>query len=557
MKSLFQIKLSSLNCVARALLVLILGAVPSVVHAVPNAGCPEGEQPNSLAAPPSSDTACFHMQVIESIPQNEGLTVVQGGDGSCIEQMKQMIISIANEGQRQRLLDGNCLSDDKWKTRLNTDICGEADDYTWYAFALELPVWGYPNKKGVAEAIGKTAGDVGGVTFALHKKDDGTCEIDPTKTSFCDTQAGQATTTEVLFVAEPISLVWDEEAAKKEEARYVLFPLDLRSQRKLYQWRASANRPLLVFDPGHIGQITSAAQLFGNWTFGGKKIARADYRTLSDVFGETGTAWENGYQALGTLDMNGDHKISGEELNPLALWFDNNRDGVSQAGEVVSLAEARVDMIYISPDRSDRHTGDLIATRGYERTLPDGTRVRGASIDWMAQGYSSPVQIMMLQHDELGLPSLGFPAYMRDTAEDGLASYSGNNPVKGLWEWRVTSFSDFKVNERDGQKGLLSLSVKEGKLSGGTVSETPLQANPLGVTSIMQLNLLNGHTELDKNGNIVLKFDVGTEGSSVTKSEARLLDTNGMVGVSTVEIGKGKNGQPILLSYTWKAKRVR
>ena len=42
------------------------------------------------------------------------------------------------------------------------------------------------------------------------------------------------------------------------------------------------------------------------------------------------------------------------------------------------------------------------------------------------------------------------------------------------------SFSDFKVKERDGQKGLLRLSVKEGKLSGGTVSETPLK-NPLRV----------------------------------------------------------------------------
>ena len=32
------------------------------------------------------------------------------------------------------------------------------------------------------------------------------------------------------------------------------------------------------------------------------------------------------------------------------------------------------------------------------------------------------------------------------------------------------------------------------------------------MTSVMQLTQLNGHTELDKNGKIVLKFDVETQG---------------------------------------------
>src|SRR5690606_41632977 len=57
--------------------------------------------------------------------------------------------------------------------------------------------------------------------------------------------------------------------------------------------------------------------------------------------------------ALGTLDADGDGQISGEELKPLALWFDENRDGVSQAGEVRPVVEAGVTALFYQPDRRE------------------------------------------------------------------------------------------------------------------------------------------------------------------------------------------------------------
>ena len=39
-------------------------------------------------------------------------------------------------------------------------------------------------------------------------------------------------------------------------------------------------------------------------------------------------------RSLALLDTNHDGKLSGKELDALALWFDKNRDGVSQPGEV-------------------------------------------------------------------------------------------------------------------------------------------------------------------------------------------------------------------------------
>lgn len=75
----------------------------------------------------------------------------------------------------------------------------------------------------------------------------------------------------------------------------------------------------LVYDPHQRKQISSGLQLFGNVTFW--------------LF------WENGYQALGALDDDGDGYLSGPELTGLALWQDLNSDGISQQHEVRTLAQ--------------------------------------------------------------------------------------------------------------------------------------------------------------------------------------------------------------------------
>jgi hypothetical protein len=80
----------------------------------------------------------------------------------------------------------------------------------------------------------------------------------------------------------------------------------------------TADAAWLVWDPKHTKKIVSGHQLFGSVTW----VA----------------FWDNGYQALGSLDDNGDGKISGKELKGLALWRDANGDGKSSAAEVKPLA---------------------------------------------------------------------------------------------------------------------------------------------------------------------------------------------------------------------------
>ena len=98
--------------------------------------------------------------------------------------------------------------------------------------------------------------------------------------------------------------------------------------------------------------------------------------------------WEDGYQALALLDMDHNRRLSGKELAPLALWFDKNRDGISQPGEVRTLSSLHVVAIFYLPSRTDPKSGNVEADIGYLRVV-NGKFVRGKSVDWFAPTFSS------------------------------------------------------------------------------------------------------------------------------------------------------------------------
>jgi hypothetical protein len=75
------------------------------------------------------------------------------------------------------------------------------------------------------------------------------------------------------------------------------------------------NAAWLVWDPAWRGQVRSGMDMIGARTW--------------SVF------WANGFEALRALDDNRDGELTGAELGGLALWRDENGDGVSDPGEVV------------------------------------------------------------------------------------------------------------------------------------------------------------------------------------------------------------------------------
>ena len=71
----------------------------------------------------------------------------------------------------------------------------------------------------------------------------------------------------------------------------------------------------LVWDPEWRGQVRSGFDMIGQRTW--------------SVF------WSDGFEALRALDDNRDGELTGGELGGLALWRDENRNGVSDPGEVL------------------------------------------------------------------------------------------------------------------------------------------------------------------------------------------------------------------------------
>jgi hypothetical protein len=98
----------------------------------------------------------------------------------------------------------------------------------------------------------------------------------------------------------------------------VRFDADGSGLREEWNW-FTRDAGILVFDPHKRRNITSALQWFGNVTFW--------------------MAWDNGYEALKSLDDNSDGVLSGQELEGLAIWIDANGDGICQPHEVKTLAE--------------------------------------------------------------------------------------------------------------------------------------------------------------------------------------------------------------------------
>jgi tetratricopeptide (TPR) repeat protein len=104
----------------------------------------------------------------------------------------------------------------------------------------------------------------------------------------------------------------------EDRTAQVRFDADGSGLPQTWSW-IKPNAAWLVYDQRGLGKPDSALQLFGNVTFW--------------------CFWDNGYEAMRSLDNNHDGKLAGNELQHLALWQDTNSNGVADAGEVKPLAE--------------------------------------------------------------------------------------------------------------------------------------------------------------------------------------------------------------------------
>lgn len=139
----------------------------------------------------------------------------------------------------------------------------------------------------------------------------------------------------------------------------VKFDIDGDGDLDPISWPLKASSAFLVLDRNGNGKIDSVHELFGNNTVGPDNQKAA-----------------NGFAALAKYDLNNDHVIDAKDAvyHELRLWKDANRNGITDAGELFTLADHKItsiDLVYKSGLETDRF-GNETRERSVIKMMVDG-----------------------------------------------------------------------------------------------------------------------------------------------------------------------------------------
>lgn len=344
-------------------------------------------------------------------------------------------------------------------------------------------------------------------------------------------QAKECIVANLWYRVSPISLLMDSDSLPSDStiANFSLDPKNCPGC--VYEWKASEKAPLLVYDPEHTGKISSATQLFGNWTFGGKRFASLDQSS------QESSKWTDGYEALGSLDANQDGVVAGAELEPLALWFDKNRDGVSDAGEVQKLTEAGIKSLSYKGGVKDSVTGDIILTQGYTREV-NGKTVKGTSVDWYADGALSAQELIGSRMMEASFGSAGERAETSTVQTSDVSKEVPSDSLSGVWNWKT-----IVGNQTLG--GAFVIQIKDGVFSGHALSESAFDASiAKDAKSVLAIKYFEGEV---RNG--VYHFTIPSAEGEL-RSEFRLVN-NGTELEGQTWATSSKQGKAGSITYKW------
>jgi hypothetical protein len=125
--------------------------------------------------------------------------------------------------------------------------------------------------------------------------------------------------------------VWDESNNKKNLVR---FDMALEGRAFVTGW-VKGSDGFLAYDRNGNGKIDNASELFGEYT-------------AAEVLGPK--TFKNGFDALAVFDTNHDGVVDAKDKDfaKLAVWTDRNQNGVTDKGELGSLASAGVASITLA-----------------------------------------------------------------------------------------------------------------------------------------------------------------------------------------------------------------
>ncbi|HMO16557.1 MAG TPA: hypothetical protein PKA63_02015 [Oligoflexia bacterium] len=389
-----------------------------------------------------------------------------------------------------------------------------------------------------------------GGNWFVKNKPDGTCEaVDPGTVNpdeVCDTLAV------TWSRSTPISLIWDVESLVNPVPVYT--SLDLSGEKSWILWRGSSSAPLLVYDPERTGEVRSAAQLFGEWTFGGKKSASLAGSSLSSL--QMAGPWKHGFEALATLDSDGNGKVDGEELRSLSLWFDNNQNGVVDAEEMKTVEQMGVTALFYEVDSSlSGGLGkDITLQVGYERVTDSGKVIKGASVDWYSPKLASPAEVMQYLGAYSLLEQSAHAGEIRvndtfdslDVVSSDTAKKRNAPSLEGGWSW--------VIQDETKESGFFVFTIDD-KDSGGLVAYSLSQRNaPKGDLSLVSALMLQGKKTVSKNGDVEITLNSASIGGLQVSSIA-VLSKNGDTLSGSTTVRADAYGDIETTEYRWIAKR--
>lgn len=186
----------------------------------------------------------------------------------------------------------------------------------------------------------------------------------------------------------PLSLLWGPNARRgfEEGSVTVQFALDPSKPSAWVNWRGSDALPLLIKKGVESSPHLTGKSLFGSFTDGGK------------LEGTKRVPWKNGFEPLRALDRNKDKVLTGKELDNIALWFDSNRSGTADDGEIRDLRAEGVTSLSVANETMSTELGYPVIPMGYTRTSKNGARESGAIIDWESVVVPHPERALTAEH---------------------------------------------------------------------------------------------------------------------------------------------------------------
>lgn len=385
----------------------------------------------------------------------------------------------------------------------------------------------------------------------------------------CNVMTGDTTAADCdsIFVYSdlptPVSLLWDGAKRLQEEPVARMFELE-PGKPQWVLWKASGKAPLLVSTPNGETTVTSAAQLFGSSSFGKN--------------------FQNGFQALASLDKDGNGALQGDELKGISLWFDENRDAVSQETEVKSLESVGVTELFFNPDRTDPDTSDMYASIGFTRKVGDATET-GVSVDWFSQGSANKQEVEKLIKKDIAfnqftetrkrllgqgkLAPAGHSKKRLDFVADAMRALQERDaktgftpsPVAGIWNWQI---ADKNIHPKFRDKiavggAMLFIENPNGEIYGFVEHESPRMGSTGAPQKMVTKFPVVGKMTDKKRKEFSFTVDGPNEEGVVSKTEntVALGDNEDFLNGASVTTKTFADGTKKEFRYSWTARRMK